>query len=692
MTSLIPNAVAHFDDNNGAPLAGGQIFFYIPNTSTPKATYQDAAQTILNTNPIILDSRGEAVIWGSGTYRQVVKDSLGNLIWDRITQDPNAGLTGNMTDNQFVAGTDFTPGTTTQLTLTAGPGSLANTWAFFDTLYQDDTQYSISGTTLTFGSPIPIGVQRVTVKIGSTLAIGTPGAGSVTDSSVAANAGIQAAKLSYLLNLPAAVTRTVQDRLTDYVSVKDFGGTWDGSTDVSTVAQAALNSGAKIVDFLNLPGKINTSLTIPAGVEARNLNLIAGTAGMNMVLVNNGCRLSGLITGTGTTNIVERGVYPAVDAVADVEFLPSLTVTNMTFGVHAQFITTDTQANYPRRWRGKIIAKNIVGKVGNSEGYGVLLSPALDCNLQIWGKTVQRHTYYLSAGASWNIADVDIDGNQNVGVQINTYLAQSPSQYNTVRMKARNFSVPAGQAANQVVGCYILGRSHYNSIHIDMDGGGTAEMAVVCEGVSTDITSQPTGNKITGHITGQFIGLDVVRDLGAAQNDYHDMVIDAYATFSVIALRLNGVRSGAGLPFSGPRAYNNRIKALGQNIVGVYDEVTDVSTVVGPIDIRNNGSAARVQIQPGCLRTGFSRRVFFTGNSASVPAGSTGDITVSLNDTVSTTNRNASARVIGASVSMLANSPVVAIFDPAESNVTVRIFNGAASAQTFTVTGVVEGD
>lgn len=66
---------------------GGEVHFYIPNTSTPKNTYQDEAQTILNTNPVVLNAAGQATIWGTGAYRQVVYDAHGNLLWDRLTLD-----------------------------------------------------------------------------------------------------------------------------------------------------------------------------------------------------------------------------------------------------------------------------------------------------------------------------------------------------------------------------------------------------------------------------------------------------------------------------------------------------------------------------------------------------------------------------------------------------------------------------
>lgn len=87
MASLLPNGKQHFDDNNGRPLVGGRVYYYIPNTSTPKDTWQDEAMTTLNTNPIVLDARGECTAWGYGSYRQVVRDQFGNLIWDRLVTD-----------------------------------------------------------------------------------------------------------------------------------------------------------------------------------------------------------------------------------------------------------------------------------------------------------------------------------------------------------------------------------------------------------------------------------------------------------------------------------------------------------------------------------------------------------------------------------------------------------------------------
>lgn len=92
--AVLLQGVTQFFDNNGNPLTSGTVDTYIPGTTTRKTTWQDGAETILNTNPIILDAAGRAIIYGQGTYREVVKDSSGNLIWDAVTT-PGAANNGN---------------------------------------------------------------------------------------------------------------------------------------------------------------------------------------------------------------------------------------------------------------------------------------------------------------------------------------------------------------------------------------------------------------------------------------------------------------------------------------------------------------------------------------------------------------------------------------------------------------------
>lgn len=79
----LPQGVIQYCDNNGKPLSNGQVFFYAAGTDTPKDTYNDFTSGVPNANPVILDNAGRALIaFGSGGYKQIVEDYLGNLIWE----------------------------------------------------------------------------------------------------------------------------------------------------------------------------------------------------------------------------------------------------------------------------------------------------------------------------------------------------------------------------------------------------------------------------------------------------------------------------------------------------------------------------------------------------------------------------------------------------------------------------------
>lgn len=82
-----------FSDSTGTPLAGGTLTTYIAGTTTLTNTWQDLALTTANTNPIVLDSRGECVLWLSSAvaYKLVLKNSSGVTQWtvDNITGADN---------------------------------------------------------------------------------------------------------------------------------------------------------------------------------------------------------------------------------------------------------------------------------------------------------------------------------------------------------------------------------------------------------------------------------------------------------------------------------------------------------------------------------------------------------------------------------------------------------------------------
>jgi hypothetical protein len=99
---ILPNAKTTFVDKNGSPLTSGKVYFYQPGGTTAKTTWQDINQTTPNTNPVLLDDAGRALIWGSGSYRQQVFDQFNNLQWDQVTSGVGSAATTNSGDGNSV--------------------------------------------------------------------------------------------------------------------------------------------------------------------------------------------------------------------------------------------------------------------------------------------------------------------------------------------------------------------------------------------------------------------------------------------------------------------------------------------------------------------------------------------------------------------------------------------------------------
>ena len=81
-TSLATPPKLQFFDLNGAPLSGGKLYTYAAGTTTPQASYTDYGGGTPNTNPVILDSRGEASVWlGTSLYKMALYSATDVLIW-----------------------------------------------------------------------------------------------------------------------------------------------------------------------------------------------------------------------------------------------------------------------------------------------------------------------------------------------------------------------------------------------------------------------------------------------------------------------------------------------------------------------------------------------------------------------------------------------------------------------------------
>jgi Pectate lyase superfamily protein len=244
--SPVGGVAAQFFTNTGDVLSGGKLYTYLAGTSTPAATYTSASGTTFNTNPIVLDSAGRVPssgeIWlGEGVqYKFVVKDSNDVLIasYDNITGINSNFVNYNALEEIQVA----TAGQTVfNLTNSYQPGT--NTLSVFvDGVNQyDGSSYSYtetSSTRVTFASGLHVGAL---VKF---------------TTAVTLSAGVVSSNLvTYQPAGTGAVQTTVQTKLRQTVSVKDFGAKGDGTTNDTAAIQAAIAAAITA----------NCALYVPAG-------------------------------------------------------------------------------------------------------------------------------------------------------------------------------------------------------------------------------------------------------------------------------------------------------------------------------------------------------------------------------------------------------------------------------------------
>jgi len=261
--SPVGGVAAQFFSNDGVPLAGGLIYTYLAGTNTPAATYTSSAGNIAHTNPIVLDSSGrvpggETWLVDSTNYKFVLKDSADVLI---ATYDNIVGINSNFAN--FFAQEEIQTATAGQTVFTLAnpyvPG--ANTLSVFvDGVNQyNGTSYSYvetSANTVTFDSGLHVGalVKFTTVQ--------SLTSGQQTDASL----------VTYNEGGVGAVTYTVQAKLRQTVSVKDFGAVGDGTTDDTLAIQTAINSISDDGIVFVPPGtyKLTSALTLgSAGAAAR---------------------------------------------------------------------------------------------------------------------------------------------------------------------------------------------------------------------------------------------------------------------------------------------------------------------------------------------------------------------------------------------------------------------------------------
>ena len=183
--------------------------------------------------------------------------------------DPSLRQTRTPTVDTFLAGVGFTAGSSTTISLSSDPGTENAVVITFDGIVQHRTEYSVSGTTVTFTAAIPAAVAAVEATYTSTIPANEPADNSVTNAKMADDA-VGLAELS-ATGTPSSTTFLRGDN----AWVAPAGGGWEfgSSTTASSSNSASLTGMASGYDYLAEGYDI-----IPAS-DSKSLYMQFGTGG-----------------------------------------------------------------------------------------------------------------------------------------------------------------------------------------------------------------------------------------------------------------------------------------------------------------------------------------------------------------------------------------------------------------------------
>ena len=457
--TLLPNGEQQFFDNSGNPAAAGRVYFYIPGTTTPKNTWKDPGQTLLNTNPVILDANGRAIIYGSGAYTELLQDANGNTIWNQLTSDTSSssnlgwGATGGGTSN-------------TQ-TVTV------NAFSYVDgqTFYYVASTSNTGSMTLSVNGGTPLAVVKTTTSGTSFLSGGEVVAGNVIGVTYYATTGqlqlvtnntqnysgevrtfaTQTCPAGWLETNGAALSRTTYSSL--YAAIQTIWGSGDGTT---------------TFNIPNFQGRFlrgwdhgaGNDMTVINGVLAAGSTTVTGLSNTGLMYVGMGVSGPGIPSGTTVASILSSSAITLSAA-------PSITSISQTgtTTIASNFITglSDTSNLY--------VGQSVTG-AGIPTGSTIVAIPSstsLYFSLTITGNTTAGSST-ITGIPNTSILSVG----QNIGGSYNSNSTIPPNTTIASIVNGTTITISKNAAVTATGGNLYLGASYSGTSTITFGGGTTA--------------------------------------------------------------------------------------------------------------------------------------------------------------------------------------------------------------------------